>query len=108
MDHEHRRERALSRGLHQVAAHLARAAAGRRIVHVLRFDTLVGKRNRLRSRVARQQCLRHGKAAHRDRGRAKKELPPVDAAVAVLVVEVVNPLVDLRLGDRRHRFLLEP
>src|SRR5258708_11269651 len=88
--------------MHQVAAHVRGVAARRWIGDVLRLDARVGKRNRLRARVIGQQRKGEGQCAHR--ARALEELAPVDAAVAVLVVELENLLVDLRLGDGSHAF----
>jgi hypothetical protein len=73
----------------------------RRIRHVVRLEALVGERDRLRQCVTRQHRLRERQcrdAADQRRRRALEELPPVDAAVAVLVVEVEHDRIDLRLG----------
>jgi hypothetical protein len=105
VDDQHGRERALARGLHEVAAHGAGAAAGRGVRDVPGLDALVGEGDRLRPRVARQRRLGHGQgrhAAHRDQRRPVQELAAVDAAVTVLVVQLQHPPVDLGLRQRRR------
>jgi len=105
MNHQYRRERALSRRLHQVTPHLSRIAAGRWVVHVLRLDPRIGEGDGLRLRVARQERLRHGQAARHQRAGPQQELAAVDAAVAVLVVEIEYALVDVQLRRRfSHRW----
>ncbi len=99
MDDEHRRERPLPRRRHEVAADRLGVAARRRVAHVLRLDARVGKRDRLRARVVRHQAVRHRKGAGAERAGALEELAPVDAAVAVLVVEREDLPVDVNLGD---------
>ena len=55
-------------------------------------------------RVTRQQRLRHGQTADRHDGRLLQEGATVDAPMAVFVVEIIDALVDLALGQRRRRF----
>jgi hypothetical protein len=109
VDHQHGTVRTGAARLHQVAAHGARRAAGRRIAHVCCLDARVGEGDRLRLRVARQQRLRHCEPARRHRGGARQKLAAVDRAVAILVVEIEHALIDLALrdgsrliGDRRY------
>jgi hypothetical protein len=71
--------------------------------HVAGLDALVGKGDRLGLGVARQQRLRHGKTADRHDGRPLQERAAVDPPVAVLVVEIIDALVDLALGQRLRR-----
>jgi hypothetical protein len=100
VDHQHGGMLARHRRRHQIAAHRARIAARRRIGHVARLDARIGERHGLGLGVARQQRLRHGEPAHRRGGGAHQEGAAVDRAVAVLVVEVEDPLVDLGLRPR--------
>ena len=106
VDDDHRRKRPHAHGLHEIAAHGARIAAGRRIVHVLGLDARVGKRDGLRFGIARQKRLRHDEAPRAERPGALEELAPVDAAVAVLVIQIEHALVDLDLANCAMRALL--
>jgi hypothetical protein len=70
--------------------------------HVVGLDARIGERDLLRQRIAGQQRLRHrqaGATQRRDRCGALQKLAPVDATVAVLVVQVEYALVDFALCD---------
>ena len=109
VDDDHGRERPVARRLHQVPAHRPGRAARRVVLHVVRRDAGVGERDRLRLGVARHERLRHpegGDAADGERGATAQELPAVDVAVAVLVVEVEDARVDRLILLLRFRLLL--
>jgi hypothetical protein len=102
VDHQHRRPRPVPRRLHQIAAHLLAVPAGRGISHIARLDPAVGEGDGLRPGVIGQQALRHHQRGGAQRAGPPCEFAPVDAAVAVLVVQIEDLLVDFELGNRRH------
>ena len=98
VDDQHRRKRPVAGRLHEIAAHLPRRAARRRVLDVGPRHPRVGERDGLRLRVARQQSLGHPEGRDAPDGHrrgAVEKLTPGDVAVAVLVVEVENARVDL-------------
>ena len=58
----------------------------------------ISERDGLRLRIARHQRLRHREPA-RDRACTRQKLAAVDVAVAVLVLETEDALVDPGLGE---------
>ncbi len=108
MDHQDGGERPRSIRLHQVPAHGAGVAAGRRIGHVARLDTAVCEGNLLRLRVVRHQPVRDRQRARAESPGALQELAPVYAAVAILVVKIEHLLVDFGLRNRGHCISLAP
>src|SRR2546422_11008145 len=67
---------------------------------------LVGERDRLRLRVTRQERLRHRQRRNPgdgERAGPRQEFAPVDAAVAVLVVELEYALVDFHPRSEERR-----
>ena len=87
--------------LHQIAPHPARCAAGGVIVDVLRRDAWIGEGDLLRLRIARQQRLRHGRRRDTaDQGQGRRPLqkfPPRHLRVAVFVIEIEDPGIDVVL-----------
>ena len=100
VDDEHRGPRPLPRRPHEVAAHRFGVATRRRVRDVLRLDAWIAGRDGLRARVLREHAVSRGDAGGAERGGPLEEFPAVDAAVAVLVVETVNLLIDLGLRNR--------
>src|SRR5262249_12461273 len=91
-------ERSRAARLDEVATHAAGGSSRRWIAHVARLDARIGERDRLGARVLGQERLRHGQPPDRQHAGPLEELAPVDAAVTVLVVELVDALIDLDLG----------
>ena len=103
VNHQHRRPGSVALRVHQVAAHLFAVPAGRRIRHVARLDARVGEGDGLSPGIVRKQSLRHHQRRRAQRTRAPHEFAAVDAAVAILVVEIEYLLVDFGLGNCGHR-----
>ncbi len=103
VDHEHRRPRALSRRVHQIAAHRRTVAARRRIRDVLGLDAWIGEGDGLRPGVVGHKAVRKDQPRKAQGRGAVEKFAPVDTAMAVLVVEAIDLLVDLDLGNRVHR-----
>jgi len=100
MHHQDSGERPVTRRLHQIAAHFPGIAAGGIIGDVARGHAAVGERDHLGFRVARQQRLSHGKRGHaandsHGSGTAQK-FAALHAAVAILVVQIVNFRINIR------------
>ena len=98
VDDENRGKRTRAGRPDQVAPHPAGVAAGRIVLDVARLDALVGKGDRLRPGVSRQHRLGHRQrrpaSDNDDGGGASKELAAVHAAMAVLVIQVVDLRID--------------